>query len=180
MVRLRIGIVFAASLAIGEESMQKPRYAEGNQLLRPEGYREWMFAGANYGMGYTDPQVSGDKKDKTFHNIFIQKQAYRDFARTGSFPEGTMLVMEVVKPGTNKPPNKQGIFQDEFVGIEVAVKDSSKFEEKWAYFALFEKGRQLDKAKAFPKNACWKCHNENGAADNVFVQFYPALRDARK
>ena len=33
-------------------------------------------------------------------------------------------------------------------------------------------------AKPFAKDRCWKCHNEHAAVDNVFVQFYPVLRDA--
>ncbi len=136
-----------------------------------------MFAGANYGMGYSEE--TGAPRKKTFHNIFIQPEAYKAFVKTGVFPEKTMLVMEVVEPGTNASINKQGIFQDKFVGIEVALKDSSRFPEKWAYFAMFKGDKQLTQAKAFAKDACWKCHNEHGAADNVFVQFYPALREAR-
>ena len=36
---------------------------------------------------------------------------------------------------------------------------------------------ELKAAKAFPKEACWNCHNEHAKTDNVFVQFYPTLRD---
>lgn len=139
-----------------------------------------MFVGANYGMGYTEEKSGGPAKPGTFHNIFIQPEAYDSYVKTGKFPDKTMLVMEVYKPGTNASINKKGLFQDEFVGIEVALKDESKFAEKWAYFAFFEGAKQLDRAKAFPKDRCWSCHNEHGAADNVFVQFYPVLKGARK
>ncbi len=161
--------------------MSSPRFAPGNELIRPEGYREWMFAGANYGMGYTEGQPGNESKPKTFHNIFVQREAAKAYAKSGQWPDGTMLVMEVVEPGTNASINKQGMFQNRLIGIEVAVKDSKRFEEKWAYFALFEAGgKQLAQAKAFPKKSCWNCHNEHAGADNVFVQFYPAIRDLRK
>ena len=160
--------------------MAQPRYAGGNELLRPEGYRDWKFVAANYGMGYRDgqPEIPANA---TFHNIFIQPDAFKQYVASGEFPEKTMLVMEVYRPGTNASINKRGLFQNEFVGVEVALKDSSKFPEKWAYFNFIGKeGKQLSQTKAFPKDSCWKCHNEHGAKDNVFLQFYPALRDARK
>lgn len=157
--------------------MIHPRYT-GNELLRPEGYRRWMFVGANFGMGYTEGQPTD--KPGTFHNIFIQPEAFDHYSKTGKFPDKTMLIMEVFKPGTNASINKKGMFQDEFVGIEVALKDESKFPEKWAYFEFIRDGKQVGQAKSAPKDRCWKCHNEHGAADNVFVQFYPALRNAHK
>ena len=175
-----LGLLLLLGLAAGSEPMAQPRYADGNQLLRPEGYRDWKFVAANYGMGYRDgqPEIPANA---TFHNIFIQPDAFKKYVATGEFPEKTMLVMEVYRPGTNASINKRGLFQNEFVGFEVALKDSSKFPEKWAYFDFIGKeGKPLSQAKAFPKDACWKCHNEHGAKDNVFLQFYPSLRDARK
>ena len=31
---------------------------------------------------------------------------------------------------------------------------------------------------AHPAASCFKCHSEHAAVDNVFLQFYPVLRDA--
>jgi hypothetical protein len=161
-----------------EEKMYEPRYAERNQLLRPEGYREWVFVGADLGMGYGEGQAS---KTASFHNIYIQPEAYRRFAATGQFPDKTILVMEKVSAGANASINRRGQFEDHFQGIEAAVKDENRFPEKWAYFDFIGTGpAPLPKARPFPKEACWKCHNEHGAVDNVFVQFYPVLREARQ
>jgi hypothetical protein len=60
----------------------------------------------------------------------------------------------------------------------VALKDRSKFEEGWAYID-FGNGRKKS-ATAFPKAACYDCHLQHGAVDNVFTQFYPVLRDLKK
>lgn len=168
----------AATALLSQVKMPEPKYTEDNQLIRPEGYREWIFVGSNLGMGYTEGQAP---KSPAFHNIYIQREAYKHYGATGKFPDKTMLVMEVVRPGTNASINKQGQFGDQFIGIEVALKDEKKFAEKWAYFNFIRSGggAPLDQAKAFPKNACWNCHNEHGAVDNVFVQFYPVLRAAR-
>jgi hypothetical protein len=88
--------------------------------------------------------------------------------------------MEVIAAGTNASINKKGQFEDKPLGIEVALKDEKRFAEKWAYFNFIGSGgAPLAQAKPFPKEACWKCHNEHAAADNVFVQFYPVLREAK-
>lgn len=176
------GLVPAGVLAAG--GMVKPRFtADGQQMMRPEGYRRWVFVGANYGMGYTEGETiaNAQPKPSTFHNIYVQAEALDAFAKTGVYPDGTMLVMEVVKPGTHASINKNGFFQDRVLGIEAGVKDSKRFGPgKWAYFKFFKNdGEPVDQAKAYPKDACWNCHNEHGAADNTFAQFYPGIRAVR-
>ena len=161
----------------------KPRFDGSGLMLRPEGYRRWVFLGSNYGMGYSEGETLNSQKaqNASFHNIYTQPETFDQFAKTGVYPDGAILVMEVVKPGTHASINKQGVFQAQVLGIEVGVKDSRRFgAEKWAYFKFFtSEGKALDQAKAYPKDACWNCHNEHGAADNTFAQFYPALREAR-
>ena len=77
----------------------KPQYDTAGQLRRPEGYRDWKFVGANYGMGYTAAAPDA-KETPAFHNVYIQPEAFREFAATGRFPDKTVLVMEVYRPGT--------------------------------------------------------------------------------
>ena len=173
-----LGVFCVAVPGGSENKMAQPRYVEGKQLARPEGYREWMFVGSNLGIGYDE---GGASRSSSFKNMYIQPEAYRQFVATGTFPEKTILVMEVFTAGENAPIVRRGQFQDKFRGVEVALKDGEKFAEKWAYFNFIGgEGKQLSQAKAFPKEACWNCHNQHGAADNVFVQFYPVLRDARQ
>lgn len=172
-----------AAALLSAENMPRPRFAADGQMLRPEGYRRWIFVGANFGMGYTEGETltTVKAKDSTFHNIYIQPAALDAFAKTGVYPDGAMLAMEIVKPGTHASINKNGFFQDQVLGIEVAVKDSKRFgPEKWRYFKFFTSdGKALDQAKAYPKEACWNCHNLHGAADNTFAQFYPGIRAVR-
>jgi len=173
---LTLLLLLTAAL-MSEQKMFEPRFSGDNQLARPEGYREWMFVGSNLNMGYTEGPAPTESR---FHNIYIQREAFREYAATGRFPDKTVLVMEVIAAGTNASINKKGQFEDKPLGIEVALKDEKRFAEKWAYFNFIGKGgAALPEAKAFAKEACWKCHNEHAAADNVFVQFYPVLREAR-
>jgi len=152
---------------------QSPQYQSKSVLIAPTNYRDWYFVGSNLGISYSPAPTT----DQFFKNIYIQRTAADTFKKTGVFPEKTMLVMEVYKPETDASPAKRGNFQGKFIGIEVAVKDKSAVAEGWAYYNFISNGQQMPTAKAFPKQACWSCHQEHGAKDNVFVQFYPRLRD---
>ncbi len=172
--------LFTAALSATEPNMTRPKYTAGNHLIRPSGYREWMFVGSSLGMGYSEAAQGATDRPQQFHNVYIQPEAYRAYLATGKFPDKTMLVMEVITGGTNASINKQGKFEDKFVGIETAVKDESKVAEKWAYYNFIASdGKALPEAKAFAKDNCWSCHNQHAEVDNVFVQFYPVLRAAR-
>lgn len=152
----------------------EPRFTDNKELVRPQGYREWVFVGSSLGMSYQEGQP---KREPKFHNIYLKPAAYQHFQKTGGFAEGTILVMEVANAASQSSINRHGQFQDRFIGIEAAVKDSSRFPEKWAYFSFIgEDGSPKKTAKAFPQDACWSCHNEHGSVDNVFTQFYPVLR----
>src|SRR2546425_4349283 len=134
--RLLAVMLLLTALLSSEQKMFEPRFADGNQLLRPEGYREWMFVGSNLNMGYTE---GGAPRESRFHNIYVQREAYREYAATGKFPDKTVLVMEVIAAGTNASINKKGQFEDKPIGIEVALKDEKRFAEKWAYFNFIGK-----------------------------------------
>jgi hypothetical protein len=168
-----LAALLVAALAAAADSPE-PRFTETKELVRPEGYREWVFVGSSLGMSYQEGQP---RRDPKFHNIYLKPSVYQHFRKTGEFPEGAILVMEVATAASQSSINRHGQFQDSFVGIEAAVKDSSRFAEKWAYFSFIgEDGPPKKTAKAFPQDACWKCHNEHASTDNVFTQFYPVLR----
>ena len=152
-----------------------PAYTDDGLLRRPEGFDTWVFVGASLGLSYSDHAEEYGKE--LFHNVYLDPSAYREYQRSGTFPDKTMLAMAVYR-GSKKasnPPKLQGVFQDELVSLEVAVKDSERFDEGWAYFD-FGGPPHREAAKAFPAAKCSTCHAEHGADDHVFVQFYPVLR----
>lgn len=154
-----------------------PRYTADGDLIRPEGYREWVFIGATLGMSYREGEAAAAPGPQEFHNLYIAPAAYREYKKGGKFPEGTMLVMEKMTAASQVSINQRGHFQDKALGIEVALKDSSQYDESWAYFNFIRPdGSAAPSMKAFKKESCWACHNEHAATDNVFTQFYPMLR----
>lgn len=53
----------------------------------------------------------------------------------------------------------------------------------WAYYNFTDPSdpaKVLASATAFPDQSCANCHQLHASIDNVWVQFYPALRDARR
>jgi hypothetical protein len=167
-----------------------PQY-DGKNLLRPDGYRTWVFVGANIGLRYrkddaltTPRETDRHAKDTIgdFHNVYINPKGYEQFQKTGRFPEGTVLVMDVYRAQDREPKNivEGGFFPGDQREIEVAVKDSKRpdgAKEDWAYYIF-----PLDKktAAAMPKAACYDCHLKHASVDNVWVQFYPTLRGLKK
>jgi cytochrome P460 len=156
--------------------MPAPRYARDGSLRRPTGYELWVLAGSSLGLGYSEG-MAGNRDPGMFHNVYIPRQAYEQYLRSGNFPEKTMMVMTLYAAGEKVAPSKQGYFQGDFLGMEAAVKDSDRRAEGWAYYSFTRgMGTLADSAQPFPKSACFSCHVAHGGKDNVFVQFYPLLR----
>ena len=89
--------------------------------------------------------------------------------KAGTWPDGTMFVLEVRESASKVPINNAGRVQGEISGVEAEVKTAGK----WTFFEL---SRGAKTAKPIAATAsCYSCHNQNGAVDNTFVQFYPTL-----
>lgn len=158
-------------------SVEKPVVFKGKDtLLRPTGYREWVFVGSSLGLRYN--QDFAENTSNVYHNVYINPSSFRAFSKTGQFPDDTVMILELASAEEKTEPGLQGSFEKEFVGLKVSVKDSQRFSDFWAYFDFDKAAREGHPNEATPEpNAnCWSCHNANGATDNVFTQFYPVLR----
>ena len=147
-------------------------------LLRPAAYREWVFVGSSLGLEYEPtPGEKMNQKVEHFNTVYLDPAAYREFSKTGKFPDGTVLILEIASVETKKESGLQGSYQKEFLRLEAAVKDRRRFDKGWAYFSFTEKpGKFKDKAQPFASQTCFDCHQKKAATDNVFTQFYPVLR----
>ena len=182
VLMLIVLVLVAASSAviISASNPEKPAavFESENTLLQPVNYREWVFVGSSLGLGYAqNPEHTETRNAQLFHNVYIDPKAYKDFAATGKFPEGTVMILELTKSEVKKEPGLQGQYEGDYVALEASVKDSKRFQGGWAYFNFTESpGKFRAKAQPFPQQACWSCHNKNAATDHVFTQFYPVLR----
>jgi tetratricopeptide (TPR) repeat protein len=175
---LSVPALIAATVLGAAPAEPAARFEGKDTLLRPEGYREWVFVGSSLGLRYEEGKTQPERLE--YKNVYIDPVAYRAYKETGAFPQGTVLVLETAAGEEKKGPGLRGSFQKELNGLSAAVKDKERFPDGWAYFS-FSDGPGRTKAKARPakKSACYDCHREKGAEDNVFTQFYPVLRAAR-
>lgn len=149
-------------------------FSSEKTLQRPVGYRNWRYVSSGLGMSYGPAaQAAALTGHVMFDNVFVQPEAYDAFRKSGVWPEGTMFVLELRGSETQRPPNNRGYFQTDLHGIEVSVKDSRRFKERWAYFDF----GAAQSATPEPVSNCFACHAANAAVDMTFVQFYPTLQD---
>jgi cytochrome P460 len=169
---LAIAIAVAASLSSRPTPPRnnEPTYTSNGQLHLPANYREWVYLSTGLDMSYS-PSMSADHH--MFDNVFVNPESYQVFQKTGSWPDKTMLVLEVRGAQSKGSINQAGQFQDgDVMGLEIHVKDESRFKGNWAFFGFG--GSQT--AKMTPTTAtCYSCHAQHAAVDTTFVQFYPTL-----
>jgi Cytochrome P460 len=148
-----------------------PEYTSDDQLKVPENYRQWVYLTTGFDMSYSAGAMNMDHH--MFDNVFVNPESYKAFTETGTWPDKTMLVLEVRKAEGRGSINQKGNFQSTNVmGLEVHVKDEARFPGKWAFFGFDD----TKTAKMTPKEAsCYSCHQDHGAVDTTFVQFYPTL-----
>ena len=173
-------LLWSWPLAAQSRIGQGPTYSSSGQLTRPMDYREWIYVTSGLGMTYGPAQPEGGHV--MFDNVFVTPEAYREFLRSGTWPDKTMFVLEVRDADTNVSINNGGRTQGALMRMEASVKDRQRFPDGgWAYFSFDgPQGLAAAAAPLPPTAVCYACHRANTAVDNTFVQFYPTLFEVAK
>ena len=191
-MKITLGVAAAAaaacavSLAVTARAQSEPgdgpRYRNGNELVRPDDYREWMFLSSGLGMTYEAERVGeagSGARPMRFQNVFVNRSAYAGFAETGEWPDGSIFVLEIREAASESSINVAGSFQSRLLSLEAEVKDS-RFEDGWAFYAFGRAGSMPDAAAPLAGEEvarCIECHTDHTAVERTFVQFYPTLLD---
>jgi len=147
-----------------------PEYTSDAQLKRPEHYRDWIYLTSGFDMSYSPAMQMGHHM---FDNVFVNPEAYKAFVETGTWPDKTVMVLEVREAQGKGSINQRGNFQSGVMGVEVHVRDAARFAGKWGFFG-FDDGKKT--SEVIPQTAsCYACHTAHAAVDTTFVQFYPTL-----
>ena len=172
------GAVFAWSWSSAAQTpaAEDPTYSTSGQLVRPANYREWVYLTSGLGMTY-GPAGASTARAPMFDNVFVTPASYREFLRSGTWPDKTMFILEIRRADTNVSINNGGHTQGKVRAIEASVKDQRRFPDGgWGYFAFDGPRGAVEAAPPLPATAtCYACHKANTAVDNTFVQFYPTL-----
>jgi Cytochrome P460 len=160
-----------------QQSGGAPEYTSAGQVMRPLDYRSWVFLTSGLGMTYGPAQPAAGQP-AMFDNVFVTREAYLAFMRSGTWPDKTMFILEGRRAETNVSINKGGHTQGGIAFVEAAVKDTQRYQATggWAYLSFDSRDGLLPSAAPLPATAsCYACHAANTAVDNTFVQFYPEL-----
>lgn len=174
------------------QQIDRAVFNEDGSVNQPDNWRAWIFVGAPLTPNALN---GGEAPFPEYHNVYIEPSAFAHWQETGEWADGTQLVKELVllrdaadcdrapETGACFQTSGQGFFQGEFAGLELKVKDASRFADEpgnWAYFSFGHQPEPYaETAMAFPTDACNACHEVNAADDFVFTQYYPVLRAAK-
>jgi hypothetical protein len=159
------GGLTAAAVSNAAPAASPLKYTADGKLVMPADYRTWVYLSTGVDMAYLEgPPPS----QHTFDSVFVDPAAYAAFQKTGTWPDKTVMVLEVRKGQARGSINKAGVFQTDRVGVEAHVKDVARFKSGWSFFNGAGAGLAQD-------SGCNKCHEAHAAVDTTFVQFYPTL-----
>lgn len=167
----------AAAAEPGPDEAYLPRFTEEGRLFRPENWETWVLAGTSMGLTYAESprRFEPGEAPGSFLQVYIQPWAYESFMEAGEFPEGTMFILAGSEPVSKADPARGGFYQGDLHLMEVHLKQEGIDPSGWAFFGY---GGDAESAEKIPGDAsCYTCHAENADHDNVFVQFYPKIRE---
>jgi len=85
-----------------------PQYTADGQLKFPADYREWVYLSTGIDMNY---RPNAGMNHSMFDNVFVNPESYKYFVANGTWPDKTMLVLEVRGAETKSAINKAGHYQ---------------------------------------------------------------------
>ena len=153
----------------------------GTTLKRPENYRTWVFVGSPL---TPNDLNNGKAAFPEFHSVYIDPVSYDAYKSTGNFPDGTILMKELIDVGTKAAVSGNGYFMGNVIGLEATIKSAKHFPNEpgnWAYYSFTntETGVLANEKDPFPAASCNACHDASAQDDFVFTQHYPVLREAK-
>ena len=190
VVILAVGVVAVSSLPRNTSSVAADTqhstavFGSDGKLKLPTGYRRWVFVGAPLTPNGLNNGKAGFPE---YHHVYVKEKNLDVYLKTGSFPEGTVIVKELTRvlnptfpDGSRTEPSGRGYFNGEFNGMDVTVKDSKRFANTngWGFFNFGHHSLPYaESAKEASAAECAGCHASFVAkTDMTWVQFYPILR----
>jgi Cytochrome P460 len=134
----------------------------------PEGFRSWVVAKSLV----VGPDHATFPKRGGIHHYYANEKAVLGY-RTGTFPDGSIVVDEAVFTKDGEGPAKGILLEGERRFLDVMVKDSRSYASTggWGYehFDRDEKGGRLS---ADDRATCSACHAK-AQTDHVFSRLRP-------
>lgn len=148
---------------------------KGNISLPRDFRATWAHLGSRAVPSQTEPG-SG------FHDVYTQPESLRTYRKTGKFPDGAVLVMEVRKATWDDMPTGHVVSAGDVSHWFVMVKDAKgRFEghpnwgQGWGWAEFRAADPNANVSKDYRKD-CLPCHEPARETDWVYTEGYPTLR----
>ncbi len=158
----------AGSQAAGAQ--KAARFTKDGKLEYPADYRTWVFLSAGMDMAYGEVRAANPTAH-LFDNVFVDRASHDAFMKTGRWPEGAIFALEIRRGTGQGSINRAGQFQTQKLALEIHVKDK-RYPSGWSFFNFRD---DKPAAPIAQTSDCNTCHQDHGAVDTTFVQFYPTL-----
>jgi hypothetical protein len=128
----------------------------------PENYREW----AHVKTYIVQPKNPAFKVIGGFNHVYANDKAMQGF-KTGYFPNGSVIVSDVVKANGDSLNIREGQRDH----IDVMARDSLQFSDPggWRFETFKGDGRDFRLQTPQSRTGCTNCHKKN--ADFVFAEY---------
>jgi hypothetical protein len=163
---LAAGLLLASFGALAEEPETMPV---------PDNYRQWVFLTSSLDLNYN---TAAAPDHHMLDNVFVDPKAFAAFQKTGTWPVGAILIKENRMAESAGTLSKAGQFQTGVMNLEIHIKDGKRFPGQWSFFVSPD-GKAAGALRPLSAN-CYSCHQDHGAVDTTFVQFYPTLMPVAK
>lgn len=151
----------------------------------PKNYRnEWVFLGT-WSLAAKNGEASnkaGGRGAAGLHNVYTQRSTIKAYRKTGKFPDGAVLVKELLKTKSGSMTTGHASWGSEIEGWFIMVKDSrGRFKDNklwgdgWGW-ALFNSDDPTKTVTKDYKTDCISCHIPAKDSDWIYIQGYPVLR----
>ena len=169
LLPIAVGLIATVSLAAA--AFAGPSFDADGKIVIPDNMDRWPTVGTTYALSY-----EGDG-GTTLNTVRLDPDSYDAYVKTGKFPVGAILQLEVRTPVEEIAPAKGGKTQGGVVGRSLHVKDEKGGPGTWTFYGF---GATSKTGSPIPRSqACYSCHDEHaGKTDTVFTQFYPTLKEA--
>ena len=182
-ILLAIGIL-AWAMASAQSPVRAPeqasrtldiaRFTPDGKLLKPADLDHWVFLGTSLGMGY-NPGSFNAARPGQFQVVLMEPAAYQHFVRTPQLRTGLDAAAFVLRHRTAASFDQQnGFTQAELTNFEIHLLDPAKGDQGHAFYTFDADGTRGNLCRR--AMAACSCHNEHGAFQGTFAQFYPTIR----
>jgi hypothetical protein len=131
-----------------------------NELLLPANYHNWVT------LSPSTAGIPSHRHKKVASKLFVEPTAFEHFTRTGTWPNKTVIVLEL------SSSKARARAKSDVMGLEAAVKNDASFPNSWTYYGIIYDHPQQSSDTLKAEKPC-DCDQP---LDSMLAMAFPTLR----